>query len=357
MAQGLPDGPITTAGGRVTIGGEASVSVAPEDHAWFNYSTAAYSVLRLARFDGSAAFRVSSRLELLGDVRVQGDIGEGTWNVRPFALFARIRPWPQRTFDIQVGLIPPVFGTLGRRGYAPDDPLIGFPLGSQYLTSLRPDALPATADDLLAQRGDGWRVRYPIGNRDADHGVPLMDGLLYPTGIEVHGGTGTLEVSAAVTTGSLAYPDGSGKGGGRQVSGRIAVRPALGLVLGASASHGAFLTRTLTNALGTTGRGNTNDQRAVGFDAEYSRGHWMLRSEGIFSIWRVPAVRAPLIRRRRLLVRRCGRLGLRPVGPGRRRGPNIPRTSRSRTTRGRGSLRRRARSTEGARDIRAISEG
>ena len=293
-AQFPPAGPITVAGGRLTISGEAAVSISPEDKAYFNYSTAAYNLLRLVRFDGSAALRVSSRLFLLGDVRVLGAIGDGGWTVDPYALFARIRPWPEKFLDVQVGLVPPVFGAFSRRGYGADTPLIGFPLAYQYVTSLRPDALPATADDLLLKRGRGWRVRYPVGNPAADHGVPLMEGLRYPVGVEVHGGSEKFEAAAAVTTGSLAVPDGS-VGGSRQVSGRLAVRPFVGLVLGGSASRGVFLERSLTDALQTTGQSGVNDQRAVGFDAEYSRGYWLLRAEGIFSSWRVPPVAAPYI--------------------------------------------------------------
>jgi hypothetical protein len=293
-AQFPPAGPITTAGGRLTISGEAAVSISPEDPAYFNYSTAAYNLLRLVRFDGSADLRVSNWFSLLGDVRVLGAIGEGGWSVRPYALFARIRPWSDRAFDIQAGLVPPVFGAFSRRGYGADTPLIGFPLAYQYVTSLRPDALPATADDLLARRGRGWRVRYPVGDQAADHGVPLMDGLRYPIGVEMHGGSGKFEAAAAVTTGSLAVPDGSVEGSW-QASGRAAVRPAVGLVLGGSVSRGIFLDRALTDEVGTTGQGGMNDQRAVGFDVEYSRGYWLVRAEGVFSSWRVPRVAAPYI--------------------------------------------------------------
>ena len=66
--------------------------------------------------------------------------------LRPYALYARIRPRPEHPFDIQIGRIPPTFGAYGRRSYGPDDPLIGYPIVYQYATTLRSDALPATAD-------------------------------------------------------------------------------------------------------------------------------------------------------------------------------------------------------------------
>ena len=78
--------------------------------------------------------------------------------------------------------MPPTFGAFARRTYATDNPLIGYPLAYQYLTSLRPDALPANADELLRMRGRGWlsqlldrqpdarprraaRQRVPLGHR------------------------------------------------------------------------------------------------------------------------------------------------------------------------------------------------
>src|SRR5438445_5776950 len=46
-----------------------------------------------------------------------------------------------KNFDVQIGRIPPTFGAFARRTYANDNPLIGYPLAYQYLTSLRADAL------------------------------------------------------------------------------------------------------------------------------------------------------------------------------------------------------------------------
>jgi hypothetical protein len=294
VAQVLPSEPITAAGGRLTIGGEASVSVAPDDEAYFNYSDYNYNLLRQIRADGSALFRLGSRVSLLGDLRVEGPVGEGEWNFRPYALFARIRPWARRAFDVQAGLIPPVFGAFSRRSYGADNPLIGFPLAYQYLTSLRPDALPASADDLLRMRGRGWLTVYPVGSLTPDHGVPLVDGLHYLTGVEVRAGNEPIEVSAALTSGTASTPSPT-DWTGPQVSGRLAYRRGPGLLLGVSGARGVFVSRSLTESLGPLATQTSNDQRALGFDAEYSRGYWLLRTEAILSSWRVPALRAPLL--------------------------------------------------------------
>ena len=292
--QTLPAGPITTAGGHLTIGGEASAAIAPSDEYYFNYSDYNYNLLRQVRADASAVLRLDDQVALLGDVRVEGSISSGPWTVRPYALFARIRPWRERAFDVQAGLIPPVFGAFSRRSYGADNPLIGFPLAYQYLTSLRGDALPASADDLLTMRGRGWLTSYSVGNPALDHGVPVVDALHYQTGVEVHAGNDPFEVSAEVSAGTLSTPHLSGAPSTPQVSGRFAWHPVVGVVLGVSAARGVFVAPSITDALGEA-HPSSNDQRALGFDAEFSHGYWLLRAEGVFSSWRIPAFAPPYI--------------------------------------------------------------
>jgi hypothetical protein len=295
LAQVLPAEPVTLGGGAVTIGGEASVTVGSDDPGYFNYSSYAYNLLRLARVDGTAELRLGSHVSLLGDLRVQADLEYGDTQVNAHSAFVRIRPWLTRAFDIQAGLVPPVFGAFSRRGYRSDYPLIGFPLGYQYLTSLRPDAIPASADDLLRMRGRGWLVRYPIGDTEAYHGVPLMDGLQYQTGVEVHAAAARFDLAAAVTNGSAADPeirDGSAR---LTCSGRVAYRPVPGGVLGVSAARGAFLDEGALDAAEAGGAARDGAQTALGVDAEYSYGHWILRGELITSWWQMPRVAEPFI--------------------------------------------------------------
>src|SRR4029453_11595983 len=106
---------------------------------------------------------------LLAEVR-----GEDLEHPHVYALYARVRPWRNRSIDFQAGLIPPVFGAFARRRYGSDNPLVGYPLASQYLTSLRSDPVPSPVGDLIATRGSGWLVRYPLGWGDPvpAHGLP-----------------------------------------------------------------------------------------------------------------------------------------------------------------------------------------
>ncbi len=286
----LPSHPFTMFGGRLVVGGLASVSVGSHDPGYFNYTDYEHDTLRLLRLAMRAAFSLGDRVSLLGELRTEN------WDTfQPYALYLRVRPWRGRAIDIQAGRIPPVFGAFSRRPYASDNFLIGLPLAYQYLTSLRADALPASADDLIRMRGRGWLSRFPIGSHAAAHGLPLVAAFRWDTGVEVRLGDDPVSLGAAVTTGTLSDPRVRDNNHGKQVSARLEVRPVVGLVLGVSAARGPFVARAASSALppGVSARGL--DQQAFGADAEYSRGYWLVRSEVLISRWRVPAVAPPLV--------------------------------------------------------------
>ena len=180
-AQALPSEPIALAGGRVTVSGDVSAGYGSADPGFFNYTDYAHSALRLMRIDVTAAVKAGPHFTLLGEIR-----SENLGAVRPYALYLRIRPWTTRDFDIQVGRVPPTFGAFARRTYANDNPLIGYPLAYQYLTTLRPDALPASADELLRKRSLGWLLRYSLGEPALDHGVPLVSAFRWDSGVQAH---------------------------------------------------------------------------------------------------------------------------------------------------------------------------
>ena len=214
---------------------------------------------------------------------------------RLYALYFRLKPWAARAFDLQVGLIPPVFGAFGRRAYGSGNPLIGFPLAYQYLTTLRSDAVPANADDLLRVRGFGWLVRYPVGNPYPAPGLPVVDGQRWDVGAEVRIGGEPFQLAAAVTQGSLSHPRIEDDNDGKQLSGRLQAKPATSLVLGLSVAAGQYLSRNLDYALPAGQAGREEQQRAAGLDVEYSRGHAVVRAEAIWSAFDLPAIDPPRI--------------------------------------------------------------
>ena len=291
QAQGLPTEPISLGNGRVVIGAEITATLASADPGYFNFtdyeydteSAYDYTSPRNFRVGVSAEVRASERLQVLGELRFdQRD------QLQPFALYARIRPWPERRFDIQVGRIPPTFGALGRDSYGASNLLIGTPLAYHYLTSLRPDALPDTADDLIRMRGRGWLSTFPRGNRSGHRGVPLINSVRWDTGLQVHGVNGVVEWTGAVTTGSLSNPRVDDDNNGRQVAGRAVVRPVVGLAIGVSAARGAFLSRTLSTVLPPGRATEDGTQNAIAADVEYSAGRFLTRGEVMRSTWCVP---------------------------------------------------------------------
>lgn len=282
-AQALPAGPVSAFDGRLAVGAEISGTFGEEDEtAYFNYTDYEHNTLRMFRVALSASWRPFERIAAVAEVR-----SEDLNVVRPYAAYVRFRPWLNHPFDIQAGQIPPTFGAFGRRGYqAGDNPLIGYPLAYQYLTSLRPDAAPATIADLLIMRGRGWRTTYPIGSPEPGPGVPLISAFRWDTGIQAHWEGKAFNATGSVTTGTLADPRLSDNNGGKQVSGRFAYHPTAGLILGTSAARGEFFDRHVTQTLASSG--GSHAQTAFGADAEYSQGYWLIRSELVWSRINVP---------------------------------------------------------------------
>lgn len=291
-AQTLPAEPISIGGGRVTIGGDVSAGYGNEDPGFFNYTDYEHSALRLLRIDVSASARAGEHLSVLAEVRT-----ENVDSIEPYALYVRFRPWTAVDFDVQAGRIPPTFGAFARRTYPADNPLIGYPLAYQYLTTIRPDALPASADELLLKRGSGWLVRYSIGAPAADRGVPLVSAFRWDTGVQIHAGSprGIVNGAVAVTTGTVSNPRFTDDNSGRQWAGRLELRPVVGLIVGTSVARGPFVSDAAARAAVGDGHDAGFTQTAWGADVEYSRGHYLLRLESIVSDWRLPAVREPVL--------------------------------------------------------------
>ena len=283
LAQLLPEEPISIGGGHVVLGAEVTGTFAPDDPGFFNYTSYEFSALRNFRLGVSTEIRATDRVQVLGEVRFdQGRVLEA------YGLYVRVRPWPQRRFDIQAGRIPPTFGAMTRSSYGSSNLLIGQPLAYQYLTSIRPDAMPATVDDLIRMRGRGWLSNFPIGNLDVAPGLPIVNTSQWDTGIQAHGVSGMLEWTGSVTAGSLSDPQFHDNNSGRQFAGRAVVRPIASTAIGVSASRGAWVDRSLEESMAGAAS-DPAQQVAIGGDVEYSTGPFLVRGEAIRSSWRLPS--------------------------------------------------------------------
>ena len=291
-AQELPSQPIALANGIVTLGTDLSVSLTPQDDgegAWFNYTDYEHNALRLLRLGVSAEVRVTDRVSVMTEIRSEnGDA------VKPYALYVRVRPWLNRPLDIQAGRIPPAFGAFARRDYGSGNPLIGYPLAYQYLTAVRPDALPASADDVLQMRARGWRPIYPIGSLDTAPGMPLITAFRWDTGVQVRVGPESANATVAITNGTASDPRTRDTNGGKQISGRGFWKPTAALAVGGSVARGPYVADSALTTATLLAGDVRSTQRAFGLDAEYSRDYWLIRGEVIWNQWQVPTLTSNL---------------------------------------------------------------
>ncbi len=270
--------------GRLRLGGEVSGSLSPEDHGYFNSSDYEISSLRLFRLRLAAELQLATAASVVAEVR-----SDNLGSPRVYALYLRLRPWAEREFDLQAGTVPPVFGALPRRRYAFDNPLPSLPLAYQYLTDLRADAIPATAEQLVAERGRGWLVRYPVGSDSEAPGVPLVNAERWDTGVQARLGREPWSLALALTRGTLSRPRLRDDNDGIQLSARLAFKPEAALTVGLSGAIGEFLTGQVSEGLPALVHGHYR-QQALGADLEFARGYWILRAEAVWSRWRLPAL-------------------------------------------------------------------
>jgi hypothetical protein len=285
LAQAIPSEPIRVLDGRLVFTGEAVVTTGKSDEeSYFNYTAYERNALRMVRLSLAGLWQPVDRVAFVAEARSENFDEPGA-----YAAYVRVRPWRNRAFDLQAGRIPPVFGAFGRRSYNSDRLLIGYPLAYQYLTSLRPDASPIAADDLLRMRARGWRSSFPLGAAYAGPGVPLISAFQWDTGAQARFLTARTESAVSVTTGTLSNPRVADDNNSKQVSGRAAIRPLVGLLVGASAARGGWLSREVP----TIDRLSRYTQTSIGADAEYSRDHWLVRGEMVWSRWRLPFTAVP----------------------------------------------------------------
>lgn len=292
----LPSRPITLWNGRLVVSGEVTFTFGSLDHAYFNALDYSHDAFNL--FTGLVAveFRAHERIAVLGQVMDEvalrpRSFGPTDWHVvRPYALYVRVQPLKDRPFHVQAGLIPPVFGRFARQDYAQTNPLIGVPLAYHYPTVMRGDVAPTTVQQLLDNRGNGWRVAYPVSATllSGRQGVPLVSARRWDTGVQGSVVGGAWEVAAALTNGTLSRPLGADDNGGKQVSGRVGVSPIAGLVLGGSIAHGEFVADEARLQLPAGGASKTYQQTAWGADGEYSVGYVVFRGEVVGSRWDTP---------------------------------------------------------------------
>lgn len=295
-AQLLPSRPMTWLDGRLTVSGDASAGFSTSDHeTYFNYGDYQYDTMRLVRLGVAASLRVGPRVSVVTEVRTEGEPEGGPWRAYPTSLFLRVRPFGGSSFAVAGGIVQPAFGAFVQRRYGAGNLLIGYPLAYQYTTAVRADALPATADEVVKNLARGWAPKYSIGAGSGVSGLPLVNATGWSPGITVSAQRQGLSAKMAVTRGGLAAPGSAGWNGGWEVTGRVELRPAIGLVVGVSGAHGSFVDERLSSVVATAVANRNPRETACGVDAEYSSGYWLVRIETVFSRRRYPAFQVPYL--------------------------------------------------------------
>ena len=290
----LPSRPITFGDGRVVVSGDVALSFGTPDEAYFNlfdYSHDAFNVLTMSL---SAEIRASDRIALVGRVTDEVSLREREPGpsdrhiIYPYALYVKVLPAPSRPFSVLVGRIPPVFGAFARRDYGEVNPLIGLPLAYGYPTTERPEP-PPSRRELVLNRGGGWAVRYPRATAIyGPQGVPLVSARRWDTGVSAQWNGTKVEAAVAVTQGTLSNSLTEDDNDGKQISGRLGLKPTASLSVGVSAAQGEFVDDEYGDDLPEPARSATHQQRALGLDAEYSLGHVVVRGEVVSSRWDTP---------------------------------------------------------------------
>lgn len=289
-AQGLPATPLTLFDGRLVVSGSLSASVGPsDDRAYFNLTSYDASLLRMVQVALDSSLRLGERTRLVMSVHGQTPVDAWRWNGYPSSLYLSVQPFGRHSLALRGGIVPPAFGAFLNRAYGTDNPLIGYPLAYHYATSVRPDAFPASAEDLLRRRGFGAVSRYALGDPYREPGLPLVNPFGWNPGIGVTAGRAPLNVSLAITRGGIASGRHSGANTGWEVSARVEARPRPGLVLGVSGAHGTYIDRDVSPLVQTAAFNRTPRETAGGLDAEWSWGYWLVRAEAVFSRRMVPA--------------------------------------------------------------------
>jgi hypothetical protein len=264
-------------------GGEIAAVLAPHDAtAFFNYSDYRRDVVRLARLRLFGEWRPAERWSVIAELRT-----ENADDVMLPALYVRWQPSARRDAFIHAGRIPPVIGGFARHAYGRDNIVIGQPLAYQYLTSLRPDALPATMDDLLRMRGRGWQPSFPVGSTSLAPGIPLISVSTWDTGVSGLWRPGILDLAGALTRGSPSIPVVGDTNDGMTWSGRIAARLPRGVTVGVSGARGQWLEADVLD-LTAAGRSGRSAQTVVGTDVELGHGPWLVRGEWLRSTFDMP---------------------------------------------------------------------
>ena len=222
--------------------------------------------------------QLSPNLEL----HVQTILHEGFQQViRADGAYALWTPWLDRDLSLEAGKIPWAIGTYAPRTYSDENAFVGTPLIYQYRTSLRWDVPALSVDEQVAKAGTGQFLN------DADHPyLPVVDERWWDVGAVIVGSQRPLEFSLGVVQGSPGWPSpGPDNTPGATTLGRLGLVPMPGVRLGVSGADGTWMPSWYAMVLPPGKDVRDYHETTVMVDAEFMRGPFELRGEGVRRRW------------------------------------------------------------------------
>jgi hypothetical protein len=166
----------------------------------------------------------------------------------------------------------------------------------QYHTDLRNDQVPTRGEDIVANRGLGYRSSYlgagltGVGYTDG-WALPVLYENCWDFGAVAIGAIAPLEFALGVTNGTAGAPVMSDYNHGKQLLGRLGFVPAPWLRAGVSGARGPYLKGTLdTDDLPAGHSVDGYMQDLASADLELSYGHGVLYSEYVVNRFESPFV-------------------------------------------------------------------
>ena len=151
-------------------------------------------------------------------------------------------------------------------------------------------------------RGRGWLSSFPVGNTAPAPGLPIVNTSRWDTGVQAHGVNGMVEWTGAVTAGSLSDPRFRDNNGGRQLAGRVVVRPiAAAGVRRVGVARRVARSRRSTRDVAGADVDDASQQARSAATPSFRPGRSWCAARSIRSTWTMPRVR------RRCIERAAGR--------------------------------------------------
>ena len=222
---------------------------------------------------------MDARINPALEVHVQSVLSEDIAQIRADGAYALWRPIEGRDLSLEAGKIPLPIGVYAPRTYSDKNALIGEPLMYQYHTSLKWNVPAASIDAQVALAGQG---QFDPSNPY----LAVVEERWWDTGAAFLGSRAPFEWSLAVMQGSPSWPAaGEDNTPGQTVMGRLGLVPVPGLRIGVSAADGTWMPTFWKFVLPAGTRLRDYRETSLMADAEFARGPFELRGEGVQRRW------------------------------------------------------------------------